>query len=86
MRSSKGLSPVVPESEIRVGELRLHTRLGSEAVYRVCVRDGNAVVLEVVRAPGLSAGQRFRYTADAVRRMAVVESDPPTGEGGGSPP
>ncbi len=53
--------------------------LGTEAIYRVCGWDDQSAEVEVVRAPGLRAGQRFNFDVAAVRSMAPVAapSDPP---------
>jgi hypothetical protein len=63
---------VTPARELRIGELRRHVRLASEAVYRVCGWDQLLVQVEVVRAPGLNPGQRFQFTLEAVMQMDVV--------------
>ena len=59
---------------LRIGELRRNVRLGSEAVYRICGWDEELVVVEVVNAPGLEAGQRFRFARQAVTQMAVIDA------------
>lgn len=46
--------------------------LGTEAVYRVCAFDDELAEVEVVRAPGLRRGQRFKLRVAAVRNMPVV--------------
>jgi hypothetical protein len=61
---------------ITVGEHRRQVRLGSEAVYRVCELDGALVELEVVQAPGLRPGRRFRFRREAVEAMSVVNTPP----------
>ena len=66
---------VTPAKELRIGELRRQVRLASEAVYRVCGWDQLLVQVEVVRAPGLSPGQRFQFALEAVMQMDVV-ADP----------
>jgi len=54
---------------ISQGQILRTTRLGSVAMYRVCeVRDG-FVEVEVVEAPGLRTGSRFRFTVGAVASM-----------------
>ncbi len=70
--------------ELIVGELRLHVRLGTEAVYRVCDWTDTLVNVEVVNAPGLRRGQRFTLTREAVTNMSVISNQlesgsPPTG-------
>ncbi len=60
----------------RVGELRQRVSLGSEAVYRVCRVERRFVEVEVVRAPGLGAGQRFRFAPEAVAKMGVIANSP----------
>jgi hypothetical protein len=56
------------------GELRRKRLLGSDAIYRVVALEGELVTVEVVQAPGLSAGERFRFTLEAVTAMEVVRS------------
>jgi hypothetical protein len=51
------------------GQLLKRTVLGSEAVYRVLGRNARGVEVEVVRAPGLSAGSRFTFTLEDVLAM-----------------
>ncbi len=63
-RSNEGLA---------VGQLRRQVRLESEAVYRVCELDDDFAAVEVVRAPGLHPGQRFRFKRDAVAAMELAE-------------
>jgi hypothetical protein len=59
------------------GQLRVRRLLDSEATYRVIACDGDVVEVEVVNAPGLEAGRRFSFTADAVTEMELVgESSP----------
>jgi hypothetical protein len=55
-----------------VGQLLRTTRLGSDSVYRVSGFEGALVVLEVVDAPGLVSGSRFRFTGEAVAAMQAV--------------
>ena len=59
---------------VEPGELRGKTLLGTEAVYRVIALEGELVLVEVVSAPGLAPGDRFRFTLSAVEAMAVVRS------------
>lgn len=61
------------EDEFFVGQLRRQVRLGSEAVYRVCGYDDYAVYVEVLRAPGLKSGLRFKFARDAVALMDTLE-------------
>lgn len=61
-----------PPTELRVGEFRRHVCLGTEAVYRVCDWDDELAEVEVVRAPGLRRGQRFKFDVAAVRGMTLV--------------
>ena len=58
--------------QLSVGELRRRVRLGSEAVYRIHAIDGKHTQVEVVRAPGLAAGQRFRLSRRDVALMERV--------------
>lgn len=55
-----------------MGEFRRRVHLGTEAVYRVCGFNDDLAEVEVVRAPGLRRGQRFKFKVAAVRSMAVV--------------
>jgi hypothetical protein len=68
-----------------VGEFRRRVHLGSEAVYRVCGFNDDLAEVEVVRAPGLRRGQRFKFTVASVRSMSIVvgPADPtgPVGRG-----
>jgi hypothetical protein len=63
---------VTPATELRVGEIRRHLSLGTEAIYRVCDWNDELVEVEVVRAPGLGRGERFKFDVAAVRSMTVV--------------
>jgi len=65
-RGSGGVEPAV-------GQLRRQVVLESEAVYRICDLGPPSIEVEVVRAPGLAAGARYRFTTAAVRAMEVVE-------------
>jgi hypothetical protein len=58
--------PIVP------GQLRRRRFLSSEAIYRVLENDGLLVEVEVISAPGLTSGSRFRFAASAVAEMTVV--------------
>ena len=61
-------------NEPAAGQVRRNVMLGTEAVYRVCSIRGDLVDVEVIRAPGLSAGQRFALTRNAVGAMEVVSN------------
>lgn len=61
------------DDDLRVGQIRRQERLGSECLYRVCGLDAALATVEVIRAPGLAAGQRFRFTRAAVARMQRVD-------------
>jgi hypothetical protein len=50
-----------------------HRALGTEALYRVSAEGEGCVEMEVVQAPGLSAGTLVRFTRHAVENMEVVE-------------
>jgi hypothetical protein len=54
---------------VAVGDVLRHRRLGSLATYRVIGDHGDLLELEVIDAPGLSPGQRFRFTRAAVADM-----------------
>ncbi|MBV8945617.1 MAG: hypothetical protein JO046_13855 [Solirubrobacterales bacterium] len=60
--------------ELRVGEFRRRIFLGTEAIYRVCDWNEELAEVEVVRAPGLRRGQRFKFDVAAVRSMALVRA------------
>ncbi|MGH2884161.1 MAG: hypothetical protein ACRDPA_15955 [Solirubrobacteraceae bacterium] len=64
--------PVTEGTELKIGELRRRVHLGTEAIYRVCDWDEELAEVEVVQAPGLRPGQRFRFDVAAVRSMVVV--------------
>jgi hypothetical protein len=66
-------------SELKIGELRRRVHLGTEAIYRVCDWNDELAEVEVVQAPGLPRGQRFRFDVAAVRSMAVVGVPPGAG-------
>ena len=59
---------------VEPGELRGKTLFGTAAVYRVIALEGELVLVEVVTAPGLAPGERFRFTLEAVEAMSVVRS------------
>jgi len=59
---------------VQPGELRGKALFGSRAVYRVIAVDGELVEVEVVEAPGLAAGERFRFTLEAVAEMVLLEA------------
>jgi hypothetical protein len=59
-------------ADLAVGQLRRQVVLESEAVYRVCEIGSSSVEVEVVRAPGLSAGARYRFTRAAVLAMEEI--------------
>ncbi len=59
----------------RSKRLLRHSVLGEESLYRVVSERGGIVELEVVRAPSLEPGDRYRLTAEAVREMAVIDED-----------
>jgi len=63
---------LTPDRELRVGELRRHVLLSSEAIYRVCDWNQTLVEVEVVSAPGLEPGRRFQFAVSAVAEMAVI--------------
>ncbi len=68
-REEKGLE--ASDNELAVGQVRRLARLGSEAVYRIDSIDDELVWVEVVDAPGLRPGQRFRFTRTSVARMEL---------------
>jgi hypothetical protein len=56
----------------QVGEVRAHRHLGTMSVYRALAVQGGHVEVEVIRAPGLSAGVRIRLTVQAFAAMAPI--------------
>ncbi|MFZ0089667.1 MAG: hypothetical protein WAL63_09190 [Solirubrobacteraceae bacterium] len=72
-------------SELRIGEIRRRVLLGSEAFYRVCGWTDELAEVEVVVAPGLRPGQRFKFDVAAVLRMDLTvepaNSTGPAGQG-----
>lgn len=58
--------------QLAVGQLRRQVHLGSEALYRVVAERAGFVAVEVIKAPGLTPGQRFDFARAAVQRMDVV--------------
>jgi hypothetical protein len=65
------------DDQLAVGQLRRQQRLDSEAIYRVTDLTPSFAHVEVVEAPGLQAGQRFKFTRDAVRAMTVMPAAAP---------
>lgn len=68
------------DSELSVGQLRRLVVLETEAVYRVCGLAPGLVDVEVVKAPGLTVGQQFAFTREAVLAMDLLDGD---GDGDG---
>ena len=60
------------DHELTIGQLRRQVLLGTEAVYRVCALGAELVEVEVVSAPGLPPGRRFKFTRDAIEQMDLV--------------
>jgi hypothetical protein len=60
------------QDELAVGQLRRQTRLSSEAIYEICELTAQYARVEVVRAPGLRAGQHFKFSRAAVALMELV--------------
>lgn len=56
------------------GQVRRHELHGSSATYVVCEVQGALTLVEVVEAPGLAAGMRFRFATAAVAAMTLVAS------------
>jgi hypothetical protein len=56
-------------SALAVGQIRWQERLGTRAAYRVCDWDEELVQVEVVEAPRLQPGQKFRFMRAAVLAM-----------------
>jgi hypothetical protein len=61
-----------PQHELVVGQLRRQVRLDTDAVYRVQGWDDSHVRVQVVRAPGLTPGDTFTFTREAVQAMHVI--------------
>jgi len=73
---------VAPKNEAaRVGQVRRHRALGSEAVYQVTAECGDLVEVEAIRVPGLDRGTRMKFTAQAVSSMELL-SEAPAGSTG----
>ncbi|MCW2982843.1 MAG: hypothetical protein JWR63_413 [Conexibacter sp.] len=66
--------PITIAMTLHVGELRAQRALGSTAVYRVVDVGADHVQVEVVRAPGLTPGLMFRFSAASVDAMDVVKT------------
>lgn len=60
------------EDELATGQFRRHRRLGSDAIYRIDSLGPEYVRVEVVSAPGLRAGQHFKFSRAAVELMELV--------------
>ena len=56
---------------VKAGSVARHCPFADDGVYRVVRVLGELVEVEVVRAPGLERGTRFRVTHTAVARMAL---------------
>ncbi len=56
------------------GQIRTLHKLGSEATYRVISISGELVEVEVIDAPGLKPGQRFKFASEAVAAMGCEAS------------
>ena len=67
------MDPSRQTAQVRLGQVRRHELLGTVAVYRVVDIEGPLVLVEVIQAPGLEAGARFRFTEEAVRRMRLLD-------------
>jgi hypothetical protein len=61
---------------LAIGQLRRESKLGSDALYRIIGFHDELVEVEVITAPGLGPGRRFRFTRPALEAMAVVEPAP----------
>jgi hypothetical protein len=60
-------------ASVRPGQVRRQELLGTVAVYRVVQVDETLSLVEVIEAPGLSAGMRFSFTTQAVGAMELVD-------------
>lgn len=63
---------------LRTGRLLGREVLGSESFYRVVEARDRLVEVEVVDAPGLACGIRFRITRGAARAMRQLHDVPAT--------
>jgi hypothetical protein len=61
-----------PRSSVRAGDVRRRRLLDSEAIYRVIAVHGDSATVEVVSAPGLLAGARFRFVVSDLEAMERV--------------
>jgi hypothetical protein len=61
------------DHHVAAEQLRTHTLLGLEATYRVIDVSEKHALVEVVEAPGLNPGTRFRYDIETVDEMRVVD-------------
>jgi hypothetical protein len=61
------------DHHVAAEQLRTHTLLGLEATYRVIDVSGKHALVEVVEAPGLYPGMRFRYDIGTVDEMRIVD-------------
>jgi hypothetical protein len=60
--------------EVRPGTQLRRQALGTSATYAVIAVEGDLVVVEVVRAPGLRKGQRLKFTGRDARSMEQISS------------
>jgi hypothetical protein len=63
--------------DLAPGQFRRQSTLGSDAIYRIARLAGPVVEVEVLHAPGLSSGRRFRLTRGSVLGMAAVQTFSP---------
>jgi hypothetical protein len=61
-----------PSTPVAGEQLRRHELNGTSATYLVREVRGALTLVEVVDAPGLAAGMRFRFATTAVAAMAIV--------------
>jgi hypothetical protein len=64
---------LLDQQDLRIGEVRRSSKLGTEAWYRLRAITGDHVEVEVIDAPGLSQGFRLRLTREAFEAMTLTE-------------
>ena len=72
MRRNQRANRLETAPNIRAGQFRRQTVLESRATYRVVDVEDASVLVEVVEAPGLTPGRRFRFSRESVSAMRVV--------------
>jgi hypothetical protein len=65
---------MVSKNALTPGQVLRHQALGTEAFYRVLSVEGATVSLEVLRAPGLTAGAVVRWSLRTAAKMQLVDT------------